>query len=254
MKIEANKEYIGKVIYIDDITRSGRCKVRVSGLFSGIPDANIPWFSPKSTASFSGSGGGSLDVPKIGSIVSVTFDRGCVYAGQYTSMANADPALVNEVKEDYEGSHMIMHDSAEQVAVMYQPMSGLKIFHKGASIIIDPNGNIQIKHQNNSNVIEINDGDITIAAGSSQSGGSSSSGTINISSTSEINLTAPTINLDGENINLGHAPVKSVVSAEDLIPILNMMKNNIIAKMPYGSPDLAPETFTSISSNNVKMQ
>ena len=246
MKIEANKEYIGRVIYIDDVTRSGRCKVRVSGLFNGIPDSNIPWFSPKGSASFSGSGGGSLDVPKIGSIVSVSFDRGCVYAGQYTSMANADPAMVNEVKEDYEGSHMIMHDSAEQVAMMYQPMSGLKIYHKGGSIIIDPNGNIQIKHQNNTNIIEINDNDITITAGSG--------GSINISSNSEINLTAPTINLDGENINLGHAPVKSVVSAEDLIPILNMMKNNIIAKMPYGSPDLAPETFTSMSSNNGKMQ
>ena len=94
--------------------------------------------------------------------------------------------------------------------------------------------------------------EIIISSGSSQAGGINDTGTINISSGSAINLHAPTINLDAENITLGHNPVKNVVTAQDLIPLLNMMKNNIIAKMPYGSPDLAPETFNSIGSNAVK--
>lgn len=253
MKIYEHDIYVGKVIYIDDITRTGRCKIRVYGLFDELDDDNIPWFTPVNSSIFSKNGGGSLDVPKIGTIVRVTFENGDVYAGQYMALENVDPALVNEIKDDYEGTHVLLYDSEEELAVLYQPMTGFKIYHKGSSIILDPNGNIQLKHQNNSNVIEVNENEIIISSGSSQAGGINDTGTINISSGSVINLHAPTINLDAENITLGHNPVKNVVTAQDLIPLLNMMKNNIIAKMPYGSPDLAPETFNSIGSNAVKI-
>ena len=99
MKIYEHDIYVGKVIYIDDITRTGRCKIRVYGLFDELDDDNIPWFTPVNSSIFSKNGGGSLDVPKIGTIVRVTFENGDVYAGQYMALENVDPALVNEIKD-----------------------------------------------------------------------------------------------------------------------------------------------------------
>ena len=94
----------------------------------------------------------------------------------------------------------MLYDSDAELVVIYQKMTGLKIYHKGASIILDPTGSIQLKHQNNANVIELNQNNIIITTASSEGGGNNTTGTINISSGNEINITAPNVNVNAENI------------------------------------------------------
>ena len=172
-------EYIGKVIYNEDTTHTGRCKVRVFGLFDNLKDENIPWFTPMNSSIFSAGGAGSLDVPKIGTIVRVKFSNNDYYSGEYMALQCVDPALVKEIEDDNDGAHVLLYDSDAELVVIYQKMTGLKIYHKGASIILDPTGSIQLKHQNNANVIELNQNNIIITTASSEGGGNNTTGTIN---------------------------------------------------------------------------
>ena len=101
-------EYIGKVIYNEDTTHTGRCKVRVFGLFDNLKDENIPWFTPMNSSIFSAGGAGSLDVPKIGTIVRVKFSNNDYYSGEYMALQCVDPALVKEIEDDYDGAHVCL--------------------------------------------------------------------------------------------------------------------------------------------------
>ena len=75
--MDLNKDFLGRVIYNEDPTFSGRCKVQVFGLFDAFETENIPWFVPQSCSIFSsGNGSGNLSVPKIGTIVRVKFPFG----------------------------------------------------------------------------------------------------------------------------------------------------------------------------------
>jgi len=57
-----NKDYIGTVIYNEDPTFAGRCKVKVFGLFDDLSDDNIPWFVPSTTTIYSSEGGGNISI------------------------------------------------------------------------------------------------------------------------------------------------------------------------------------------------
>lgn len=246
--MEANKDYVGKVIYIDDVTHTGRCKVRVFGLFDYLEDDNIPWFTPGNITKFSSDGGGCIDIPKVGSIVKVKFPNGDFYSGEYYSLPMLDPKLVKEIEDDYEDAHVLVFDANEELVVIYQKMTGIKIYHKGSSFIIDPLGNIQLKHQNNSNVIEVNDNQIIIT---SSKGGENQTGTINISSGNAINIKAPTIHLESENILLGPTgKTHSIAVADDVVRALGTIVAELSNKIPIGS-SLEGETWDSIKSKHI---
>lgn len=242
-------DYIGEVIYTDDITHSGRCKVKVIGLFDGLPDENIPWFSPSSSNLFSSNGGGSLSVPKKGSYVKVRFANDDFYSGEYSSIQFIDPDLVEEIKDDYEGTQVLAYDSDAELLVLYQNMSGLKIYCRGGSIIIDPSGNIQLKHSNSRNVIELNNNDIIITTASSSDGGTSTTGKVKISSGSQVEVSAPNVMINSKNIQMGDGQ-KHFVIAEELIPILQNIVTTIAAKTPQGAPGLVGNMFENIKSRN----
>ena len=244
-------EYIGKVIYNEDTTHTGRCKVRVFGLFDNLKDQNIPWFTPMNSSIFSAGGAGSLDVPKIGTIVRVKFSNNDYYSGEYMALQCVDPALVKEIEDDYDGAHVLLYDSDAELVVIYQKMTGLKIYHKGASIILDPTGSIQLKHQNNANVIELNQNNIIITTASSEGGGNNTTGTINISSGNEINITAPNVNVNAENIKLGKTGNDNIVTANRLRPLLMSIMEELKAKSPYGST-ISMSQLENIGSNKIK--
>ena len=244
-------DYIGKVIYNEDTTHTGRCKVRVFGLFDELEDEFIPWFTPMNSGVFSAGGAGSLDVPKIGAVVRVKFSNDDYYSGEYVALQNVDPALVKEIEDDYDGTHVLLYDSDAELVVIYQKMTGLKIYHKGASIILDPTGSIQLKHQNNANVIELNQNNIIITTASSEGGGNNTTGTINISSGNEVNITAPNVNVNAENIKLGKVGNDTVVTANRLRPLLMMIMEELKAKSPYGST-ISLSQLENIGSNRIK--
>lgn len=246
--MEANKEYVGKVIYIDDVTHTGRCKVRVFGLFDYLKDENVPWFTPGNIDKFSSDGGGCIDIPKVGSIVKVKFPNGDFYSGEYFGLPMLDPKLVKEIEDDYEDAHVLLFDADEELAVIYQKMTGFKIYHKGASIILDPDGNIQLKHQNNSNVIEVNENNIIIT--SSKDGGNQT-GTVNISSANTVNIKAPTIHLESDNIRLGSSGSSHHIAvAEEVAFALQRIVAELSIKQDPGSM-LEGETWESLNSTKI---
>lgn len=248
--MDLSKEYIGKVIFNEDPNHSGRCKIRVLGLFDNLDDANIPWFTPVNSGVFSSNGSGSLSVPKLNTFVRVKFSNNDVYSGEYTSLQVVDPALIEEIKDDYDGAQVLMYDAEASLLITYQKMQGLKIYHKGSYILLDPNGVIQAMHENNSNIVEINnDGIIITTAGGT---GGSSTGTIDITSGSVVNINADTVNVNGNRVNIGPGPYSPAVNAEELKLVLHKLVNAIGLKMPVGpDPTLAGSTFANIDSKTV---
>lgn len=244
-------DFVGRVIYNEDPTFSGRCKVKVFGLFDDLPDENVPWFVPANSNIFGTEGGGSLSVPKVGDIVRVRFSNSDYYSGEYTGLQCIDPNLVNEIKDDYQDSQVILYDAANEVTIIYQRMTGLKLYHRGATIVIDPTGNIQLKHQNNANVIEINDNDINIVSGSTDET-NSATGTINISSGSVVNINSTTANINADHVNIGNSPSQPAVLGRKLTFALQQIVNELAQKTPQGSTLIA-NTFEDILSNNVKI-
>lgn len=255
MEINNEHDYLGIVKYIGDTTHTGRCKIHVLGLTDGIPDENLPWFVPVSSNVFSANGAGSLSVPRVGTVVKVRFANNDIYSGEYCSVENIDPALVREIEDDYENTQVVLYDSVARIAILYQPMTGLKIYYNGASMIIDPNGNIQLMHQNNTNVIELNENEINISTASNidtttgEMGSSNATARINITSENEINLTAPTVNILSNNIKLGKGADMHIAIAERVESALKELANAIIVKTPQGPPTLAANSWNQIRSN-----
>ena len=257
MDINSEQYYLGIIKYINDVTHTGRCKIHVFGLTDDIPEETLPWFVPASSTIFSANGAGSLSVPKVGTVVKVKFADTNIYSGEYYAVENIDPALAAEIEDDYENTQVVMYDSVAKIAIIYQPMSGLKIFYNGAMVLLDPNGNIQLKHQNNTNVIEINENEINITTAStvdSQTGevhSSNSTARINIASENEINLSAPTVNILSNNIKLGKGADNHIAIAERVENALKELASAIIAKTPQGPPTLAANTWSHIRSTTI---
>ena len=108
-----------------------------------------------------------------------------------------------------------------------------------------------MKHQNNANVIELNQNNIIITTASSEGGGNNTTGTINISSGNEINITAPNVNVNAENIKLGKTGNDNIVTANRLRPILMSIMEELKAKSPYGST-ISMSQLENIGSNKIK--
>jgi len=244
--MDLSKDFIGRVVFNEDPTFSGRCKINVFGLFEEFSTEQIPWFTPQSSTMFSSEhGGGSLSVPKIGTIVRVRFPFGDLYSGEYSNIQTIDPALIDEIKSDYQNTHVVLYDSEKELLVIYQPMTGYKMYLAGSMIIIDADGSIRLHHRNNSNVIEVNDSDVNIIA----SGG----GAVNISSGATVNLTAETVNVNANSIALGENATAKAVNGDKLIEVLQTMSEVIDTKDPQEPSPLTGKTFEEILSNNVTL-
>lgn len=237
--------YLGKVIYNEDPTYSGRCKVRVFGLFDDLPDQNVPWFVPISSSVFSTEGAGSISVPKVGDIVRVNFSNNDFYSGEYMAIQNLDPSLIDEIKDDYQGTHVLLYDSTPDLIVIYQPKTGYKMYLNGSVIKIDADGMIQIKHKNDSNVIEVKNDEINIVSGNSS--------TINLSTSGTVNIKGGTVNVNSNNIKLGSAAGYSAVKGEMLVAALRSICAELPTKFPMGASFNAMRDFKEILSSEVKL-
>lgn len=240
------KDFLGKVIYNEDPTFSGRCKVRVFSIFDELPDHNIPWFVPGDITIFSGEGGGNISIPKVGDIVKVTFTNNDYYSGEYHAIQNLDPNLIAEIKDDYLDTHVLLYDSDKDLIVIYQPKTGLKMYLNGSVIVIDADGMIQMKHKNNANVIEITNDAITIVSGNNSK--------INLQTDGEVNIEGGNIKIKSSNVEIGSGGQSfSAVKGEQLVLALQSIVADIAAKYaPPGSTNLG-NTFQNILSSEVKV-
>ena len=157
-----------------------------------------------------------------------------------------DPELINMIKSDYQNTHVLLYDSDQDLIVLYQPMTGFKISLCDSTITIDSDGTIQIKHQNQSNIVEVGDNEINIVT--TGDGGSNSNGIINIASGATVNINAPTVNVNSQSINLGENANNHAVLGEKLIGVLKEMVVEIATKAPIGT-SLLGRDFKEILSD-----
>lgn len=218
--------YVGKVVYNEDPNYSGRCRVRVYGLMDDLEDDLLPWFVPQTSGVFSSSTGcGSLSVPKVGSFVRVRFANGDIYSGEYTSIQNVDPYLITKIKDNYgDGTHVICCDSDNEMMILYQPNIGFNIYYKDSFINISDSNTITLQHANSANSIQIDSDNITIV----------SNGTINITGSDKVNVSASKVNIDANSVAVGSSTQHPAVKGDALVGLLESMIATINEKYPIG--------------------
>lgn len=246
------QNYIGKVIYNEDPEFSGRCKIRVYGLMDDLSDEFLPWFTPINSCTFSGNGNGSLSIPKVGSYVRVNFANDDVYSGEYTAIQNIDPALIEEIKDNYQNTHVMCFDSDKNFYMMFQPAKmqdgkqdgkGFKIFFNDAIIQLTPDGRIYCQTSDGESIIEMDGKDIKIIGGND----------VTVAGSTTVNVIGGTINLKGNEVNVGKDANEPAVLGNQLAMVLKTMCLAIQTKQPQtpGLPN--PDIVNSILSNNVKI-
>ena len=118
-------QWVGLVEDTEDPNFEGRIKVRVYGKLDArvdstdpssdyiIPTDNLPWARPaNSLTGGSATGGGRLDIPKLGSEIQITFDNGDIYAPTYHYNLYPSDELKAEVEPSYQNAHVLIYDTA----------------------------------------------------------------------------------------------------------------------------------------------
>ena len=158
-------DWLGEVVDIADPLKDGRIKVKVFGKFDELDNKFIPWARPyiRLTAG-SKSGSGYHSVPKLGSIVGVSFDNGNIYEPEYHCNQHISDDLKSEIENSYENAHSIIYDTVTDgsVKVFFTEDKGLMFDYKSTQInikndksifITNPNGDIiELKNDGNCNV------------------------------------------------------------------------------------------------------
>lgn len=230
-KIESNREYIGEVRENLDPNNAGRCQVFVADIMEGMDENLIPWATPGNTFVYAGDGGGNLSVPKKGTSVKVRFKDGDIMSPEYYGVQKIDKNLINEIKDDYEGSQTIMYDHDEDLSIMFQRQSGLRLYYKGSYVQISPNGMITVNHAGDTAIIQLQ------------------GNKMNITTTNEITLNSEnTINVESKIVNvnasestyikgdkLGISP-EVAVNGNELFNYLMFLAQAVDAKYPPAAP------------------
>jgi hypothetical protein len=216
-----DNDWIGLVINNLDTTYSGRCQIRVFGLMDNIIADHLPWFVPINSTVFAGDGAGSLSVPKIGQIVRVQFNNGEISGGEFTTIQNIDTQLIEKIKDDYPGTHVLLYDPDVELSIIFQPKSGLQIFYKESFFQISPDSLITIQTPNNDSVIQL-DSDKTSIVTKNE---------VNVSASAKCTVNADEVIIKGNNTTkIGSGNYYHGILAEPLFALLTTLATTIDAK------------------------
>lgn len=218
-----DNDWIGVVTNNIDPNFAGRCQIRVFRLMDSIDGQDLPWAVPVNSTLFAGDGAGSLSVPKIGQIVRVQFNNGDVYAPEYSTIQNVDTELIETIKEDYDGTHVLAFDPDEGLNIIYQRNLGIQIFYRESFFQISPDSMITIQHANQESLIQM-EGDKTYITTKNE---------VNISAGAKVEVTGDEVIAAGNRTTkIGPGPYYHAVMAEVLFPLLQTMATALDAKMP----------------------
>jgi len=218
-----NNSWIGIVVNIKDPTFAGRCKVRVLGLMDGIKDEHLPWAVPINSTIFAGNGAGSLSIPKIGHFVRVQFNNGDIYAPEYTTIQNMDTEMIQRIKDDYEGTHVLLYDPAEELTVIFQKNSGIQIYYRESYFQITPDTLVTLSTPNGDAIIQM-DGDVINVTTKNE---------VNIAAGARAEVTADEVVVNGSQITkVGKGPYQMAVGGESLIALLSTLATALDSKLP----------------------
>lgn len=140
----------------------GRCRVRILGKFDQrvrqddqnsdfiLPTENLPWARPASGVSGgSETGSGTHSVPKINSVVKVTFDSGNIYSPVYHFNVYPSDELIEEISRSYENAHSLIYDTEANpgpIKLFFTEEKGLMLDYNNSQINIRPDNTIYIEH------------------------------------------------------------------------------------------------------------
>ena len=237
----------GEVVSVADPTYSGRIKVRIKGFNANIDVDNLPWCTYGGSGFFSGDGGGSISIPRVGSKVRVRFKKDDMSSMEWYGTNRIDRDLAAELAQDYEGSHAILYDSESDLSIMYMNNTGLRLYYKGSFIQLSPDNNITIHYgEGNQGVqIQLSDGKIDIQANSQ----------INITSDNTVKVEAESIILNGsQNVQIkGGQPGQCAVNGPELMKVLMNIARLIDQKVP-ATGGIAANVVTASRSSILNQQ
>lgn len=218
-----DNDWLGIVENVKDPTFSGRCQVRIFGLFDEIRSEHLPWAVPLNSPIFGGDGAGSLSVPKVGQFVRVQFNNGDQYAPEYTVIQNLDTELINRIKDDYEGTHVLLYDPTQDLTIIFQRGNGIQIYFKESFIQITPDTMITLSTPNGDSIMQMN-GDIVNLTTKNE---------VNIAAGARAEVVADEVIVNGsQTTKVGPGPYMHGVAGEPLIALLSTMATALDAKLP----------------------
>jgi len=241
-----DNDYLGIIINNVDYTYSGRCQVRVFGVLEQIKDEHLPWAYPVNSTIFGGNGAGSLSIPKNGQFVRVIFNNGDLYAPEYTTIQNIDSQLIDRIKNDYIGTHVLLFDPDQNITVIFQRTSGFLVNYNDSFFQISPDNMITLQHSNSDSIIQL-DGDICRISTKNE---------VQISAAAKATITADESILNGKNTTKIGPPGNyyHAVLSEPLMGLLSAMAAAIDAKLPITpgvNVALVEEAKSAATSTNV---
>ena len=178
---------------------------------------------PINSALFAGDGAGSLSVPKLGQIVRVKFNSGDIYAPEYSTIQNVDTELIEAIKNDYDGTHVLAFDPDEELSIIYQRNLGIQIYYRESFFQIAPDSMITIQHAGQDSLIQL-EGDKCYITTKNE---------VNIAAGARVEVSADEVAIAGnQTTKIGPGPYYHGVLAEVLFPLLQTMATALDAKMP----------------------
>jgi hypothetical protein len=277
-------QWIGIVESTDDDIFEGRCKIRVFGKMDQreypedpesayvMPTEALPWSRPSVASSGgSNSGSGTFSVPKIGTILRVSFDNGNYYAPVYHESLYPSDEAKAEIEAAYPNSHVLIYDTAfgltggengseitnerdgEHIKVFFTEERGLMMDYattEGPTTInIKPDNSVEIINANGDSIVMLNDGNITLTH--------SAQVTINSGANTEINCIDALVNCENTIINhassieLGQGAVEKIVLGDSFMAYFNTHTHVGNLGAPT-SPPISLMTTSLLSQKEVK--
>ena len=218
-----DNDFLGVISNNKDPLFSGRCQIRVFRLMDNIVPEDLPWAVPVNSTVFASNGAGSLSVPKIGQIVRVQFNNGDLYSPEYTTIQNIDTQLIESIKDDYEGTHVLLYDTDEDLSVIYQRALGFQIFYKESFFQISPDSMITLQHANQESLIQMDGDRINIV----------SKNEITVSGAAKVTVNADEVVLSGNQLTkVGNAPYAPAMLSNIVFPLLKVLATALDSKLP----------------------
>ena len=279
-------QWVGIVEDSNDDIFEGRCKIRVYGKMDDrvdpedpqsafkIPTAALPWSRPHQLMyGGSNSGSGKFEIPKLGSIVRITFDNGNYYQPVYHENIYPSDETKAEIEASYQNSHVLIYDTAfglsgelqdgvsevtneregEHVKVFFTEEKGLMMDYTTAvgptTINIKPDNSVEVINANGDTIVMLNDGNITFTH--------SAQFTINSGANTEINCEDAIINCKNmvvnhaSSIELGQGATEPLVLG-DLMTTLFNSHTHIGDRGSPTSPPMQKMSAAQLSKKQVK--
>lgn len=199
--------WLGKVIDNQDPDFEGKIKVRVFGKFDDILDEDLPWARPTNRITAgSDTGSGFHSVPKVDSVVGITFDNGDIYEPEYFYLQHISDELKAEIEGSYSNAHSLLYDTETEgsVKVFFTEEKGLMLDYKETQINIKPDNSMTVLNPNGDSIVLNNDG------------------TVIITTSKQATVKSPSVVIDAANtIELGKGATEKLVLGDSFMALFN---------------------------------